>query len=103
MKFKHTNSSPSIRRRTDINYGEIKQKNPITWKKCQLLYILTFCEIQYLNVFPQFLVTIMSNHISLPAEIPLCVRYTRCTCNSKRNTTMRYLFEFIKTGNEFYS
>lgn len=27
MKFKHTNSSPSIRRRIDINYGEIK-KNP---------------------------------------------------------------------------
>lgn len=51
MKFKHTNSSPSIRRTTDINYGEIK-KTPITWTKCQLLYILTFCEIQYLNVFP---------------------------------------------------
>lgn len=28
MKFKHTNSSPSIRRRIDINYGEIKKKNP---------------------------------------------------------------------------
>lgn len=26
MKFKHTNSSPSIRRRIDINYGEIKKK-----------------------------------------------------------------------------
>lgn len=26
MKFKHTNSSPSIRRTTDINYGEIKKK-----------------------------------------------------------------------------
>lgn len=28
MKFKHTNSSPSIRRRIDINYGEIKKKKP---------------------------------------------------------------------------
>lgn len=28
MKFKHTISSPSIRRRIDINYGEIKKKNP---------------------------------------------------------------------------
>lgn len=26
MKFKHTNSSPSIRRTIDINYGEIKKK-----------------------------------------------------------------------------
>lgn len=25
MKFKHTNSSPSIRRTTDIKYGEIKK------------------------------------------------------------------------------
>lgn len=27
MKFKHTNSSPSIRRRIEINYREIKKKN----------------------------------------------------------------------------
>lgn len=27
MKFKHTNSSPSIRRTTDIKYGEIKKPN----------------------------------------------------------------------------